>query len=558
MDSYLFEQSLDDSKPETIALRKKILYAQDTNSGVYNSMIRFDTSGLSNSGLWLAWREAVIEIPFIVSFTSTADLTATARTQAGAFVAGLKNGYYNIIDSIQVDYNNTNVVQQSNNINQFCNFKLLTTMSQSDVDKWGASIGFCPDTPAYVLGAAVSSGGTGLSNNRNIINPPAAAAFNEPFATNSGFLQRQRETTAYSANANARSGTIAFANSNTVGKNLYTSLPEAGGANAVYYYSVLCTIRLSDLCDFFDKMPLVKGGFFKIEIVYNSTSHTIACVAGADATMEIIAGNTTIRSGRTCPYLISSAAANNGARNVVNANNGTNLIIDSGVARTTQIANPLSAFNTCRIYVPGYELDPVKESQLLQIKPIRKVNYNDVYMFQFFNIAAGSNFNQYISTGLKNMKYIVLIPSYNNSDANINVAARIPNAAVSPFDTYPATGHPFAAITNFNVQIAGSNIFQDSYVFDFLAFQTELATINAINGGAEMGLTSGLISQSMWDNGYRFYCADLSRRAAIEDGVAKSVQVLGTNSSPYAIDIICFVAYEKSVSIDMAEGKLVA
>lgn len=556
MDSFLFEYSLDDSKPENIALTKEVLYAYDENSGVYNGQIRFNTSGLSNSGKWLAWKEATIMLPFVVSFRSSAatDLTATAGAAAGAFIAGLKNGYYNIIDSIQVDYNNTNVVQQTNNINQFCNFKLLTTMSDSDVRKWGSTIGFSPDTPAYIRAVAANAAGLGMTNNRNVINPPAAS-FGEPFPANAGFLNRQRETTAYSSRAGALSGTVGFTNVVQVGKNYYSAEPVAAGANAVYYHVILCSIRLADLCDFFDKMPLVKGGFFKIDIVYNSCSHTIGCTNAPALTMA--ASATTVRSGRTCPYLVSSSAADNAANLAVVANNGNNLLITCDVVKTSQVS-PTLPFNNCRIYVPAYELDPIKESQLLQIKPIRKVNYNDVYMFQYYNIGTGGDIQRLITNGLKDMKYIVVIPSYNHAAIGADITASIPTPALSPFDSYPATGHPFCSLTNFNIQIGGRNIFQEQFRYDFEFFTNEIASINAINGAAEMGLTSGLIDRSRWDNGYRFYVADLSRRASLEDGVAKSVQLLGTNNTPYSIDITVFIVYGKSVSIDMAEGRLVA
>jgi len=566
MDDYLFEHSLDDSKPENIALSKEVLYIQDINAGVYNGQIIFDTSSLSNSGRWLAWDEATLQIPFVVSFTSTAgNIAADAVSRRAAFINGLKNGYYQIIDSIQVDYNNTNVCQQTNNINQFVNFKLLTTMSASDVDKWGPTIGFRPDTPAYVLNAAASPNGNGLTNNRDTFLPVAATQFNEPYVSNTGFLNRKRETTAFSGNASGAGavlsyGGIAFANASSTGKNFYTASPAAGGVGAVYYSVVLCTIRLSDLCDFFTKIPLIRGGFFRLTIVYNSCAHLITLGAGPPINMSVGAGGTTIRSGRTCPYIFSSATADNSASAMVATAQGlgANISIDSGVVRTTQINNPGGPFSSCRLYVPAYELDPVKEAQLLQIKPIRNVEYFDIYQYQFGSVAAGDTMNTLITNGIAGMLFLVVIPTYSYSDASIIAAGGIPSAALSPFDTYPGTGHPLAAITNFNVQVGGRNLFQQNFQYNFEFFMNEMSRINAINGGVEMGLTSGLITQSLWDNGYRFYVCDLTRRPSIEDGVAKSVQILGQNATPYAMNFTCFIAYNKKVNIDMAEGKLVA
>lgn len=71
--------------------------------------------------------------------------------------------------------------------------------------------------------------------------------------------------------------------------------------------------------------------------------------------------HTTILSGRTCPYIITSTAAK------VNAVGGV-------VARKISISSPadlpLSSF---RLYVPAYESDPTEEAQLLKIKPVRAI-----------------------------------------------------------------------------------------------------------------------------------------------------------------------------------------
>lgn len=77
-----------------------------------------------------------------------------------------------------------------------------------------------------------------------------------------------------------------------------------GGAS-IYFHVIVATIRLSYFVDFFTKIPLVKGGFMRIELTYISTQHTINCAA-AGPSMTIDGRGTTIRSGRTCPYIISS------------------------------------------------------------------------------------------------------------------------------------------------------------------------------------------------------------------------------------------------------------
>ena len=547
MDGYLYKETLIDSKDDIIAVDKQDLYVLDQNSGVYNSIVTFDTSTLSNSGLYLAYSEAYLEIPFVVSFRSNVDITGPMATAIGSYVAGLKNGYHNLIDSIQVDYQNTNVVQQMSFTNFFVNYKLMSTMSPSDVAKWGSTIGFAPDSAgSCTYSAAASANGLGFANNRDnttATNLTAVTRYSSPDFANSGFAQRKRQNTGY--NLAGYSG-IPAVNALQVAKN-YFSADTGAAAARIYYHVIIATIRLKDLSDFFAQIPLVKGGFMRIVLTYNSTQHAITGTA-VGTTMTI--ATTTVRSGRTCPYMISSAVADNSTNTVIAVGDQT-LTIDSGIVRTTQIS-PSVPLNSCRLYVPGYTLNPIKEAQLLQSKPVRDVFYNDIYTYSFTNIANNGTFNQLITNGIANIKYLVLIPV-----ANISATAALVSDAQSPFSSVPATTAPMAALTNFNVLVGGRNVFQQNELYDFEAFIQQLSSINAINGGASTGLTSGLLTSYMFDNAYRYYVADLSRMSPIEEGVPKSIQVQGTNVSGYALDFICVVVFGRKISIDMATGGLV-
>jgi hypothetical protein len=380
-----------------------------------------------------------------------------------------------------------------------------------------------------------------------------ATRYDSPDFANAGFAQRKRQNTGFSieteGGASAGYGGIPVANVLQVAKNYFDSDAGAGAAR-IYYHVIIATIRLKDLSDFFAQIPLVKGGFMRIVLTYNSTQHAITGTA-VGTTMTI--GTTTVRSGRTCPYMISSAVASNSANGVIAVGDQT-LTIDSGIVRTTQIS-PSVPLNSCRLYVPGYTLNPIKEAQLLQSKPVRDVFYNDIYTYSFTNIANNGTFNQLITNGIANIKYLVLIPVANIS--SVAALAPLVSDAQSPFSSVPATTAPMAALTNFNVLVGGRNVFQQNELYDFEAFIQNLSSINAINGGASTGLTSGLLTSYMFDNAYRYYVADLSRMSPIEEGVPKSIQVQGTNVSGYSLDFICVVVFGRKISIDMATGGLV-
>jgi hypothetical protein len=269
-------------------------------------------------------------------------------------------------------------------------------------------------------------------------------------------------------------------------------------------------------------------------------------------------------AGSTNPVIVASGtvqAAAAGPPPLLQVNNPFNVAagtvtFSSGIKSTTQIS-PTLPINTCRLYVPGYQLNPLYERQLLETAKIRKVQYYDIYNFNLQGsnaVGSGSSFNAILTNGIVNPKFVVIIPQVT---ASANGLANL-YPYQSPFDSSPHTTMPLASITNFNVQVSGTNVFQQNFNYDFEEFQNELSHLGAINGGLSTGLTSGLIGYNDFQYGYRYYAVDLSRRMPSEDSSPKSILVLGTNNSAKSVDLICFVGYQREISIDMETGELVS
>ena len=174
-DQFLYDETLESQPKVTPFVDKNMFYVQDQNGGTYNGQILFDTSVLSNSGQWLAYSEAYIQIPFVMTFQSSTDVSA-ANSYVQGFAMGLKNGYFQLIDSIQVDYNNKNIIALQPFTNFYTNYKILSSMSADDLKKWGPSIGFNPDAAgSSSYAAAANANGDGTSN--NVVNPAAAPTY---------------------------------------------------------------------------------------------------------------------------------------------------------------------------------------------------------------------------------------------------------------------------------------------------------------------------------------------------------------------------------------------
>jgi hypothetical protein len=189
--------------------------------------------------------------------------------------------------------------------------------------------------------------------------------------------------------------------------------------------------------------------------------------------------------------------------------------------------------------------------------PTKTLKYKDFLSFQVLNVGPGANFNQILTNSIARGRKLVISPqiaaSYNNAGTAGSIAPMN-----SPFSTAPNTTSA-SAITNFNVLLSGSNLYQQNLNYSSEHYIQEVRKTNSLNGGQSIGMSSGLISQLEYESGYRFIVSDLSRcPSEASDNVSKSVQIIGTNSSNKAIDLYCFLEFEREVTVDVGTGSLIA
>ena len=569
MDSKIYEEALIEQFADEPMVEKQVLYVQDQNGGSYNGQISIDTTVLSNSGMWNDYSEAYLQIPYNVTLKS--DVSVVAVGKVSPFTLGIKAGYHHIIDSIQVQYNGKSVVQQQPYTNFHAHYKMMTSWSQDDVKKHGSINGFIPDTAgACNYANADSVHGDGTCN--NIVNPLVAGTV--PFRlglisetlslTNQGYYERLKlcampaitsnnfgvnGAAGYGANPNC-GVTVAAVKSfcNSLGKNYVTDSNGVAAAN-VWQWKFLATIRLKDLHDFFKQIPITKGAYLTMTVNYNAFTHTVNVANGA-AGVRGHANAPVMNSGRSCPIMYSSGATLN--PNTVDLGGAGILTIAGGIG--TGISNYVEAglLSQCRLYVPSYRLKPEFESQLLKQSPTKKFRYNEIMNYNVLGVATSGSINQILSNGVTNPKALVVVPQMTATAS----AATAVEPHQSIFDSAPGTTSPLSALSQFNVQLAGRNVFQASLQYDFEVFKNEVASACAIDGGSTVGLCNGLLGLFEWDNNYRYYVCDLSRQASLNEGVPQSVVLLGTNLAANAMNYYCFVEYEKEVEIDMITGQL--
>lgn len=511
---------------------KEYAWIPDMNGSSYNGQITFDLSSLGQSQKWVNYSEAYIEIPYVIAAKASADFTAGIKENT----IGLKDGFHQLIDSIAVEMNGRTAVQVQNFTNVHTQFKMLTSSSFDDIFKNGATTGFFGDAVNKMTYNQVASAeGVGYCNSNN----------------NSNFNDRKEQTTNFNVSATNILPTIVNSEAINSGRSYYTH-NGAAAENRLYYWVVMAQIRLSDITDLFSKMPICKTTDIRIIITYNSSQVVVNCV---NATLNTFAVDSYQQiSGHTCPFMLSSFTV---------PNNGI-LTIRSNVMKSGLGENPTLAVTNCRLYVPIYKPSDNVSLAMIQSFPTSIVEYNDIYTYVVPEINAGQTFCHTLTTGIVDPQYVVVIP-YPKTNGLAGLGT---STYQSIFDSAPGTSSGII-IRDFNVQIAGINVFPANQRYDFEQFNAELSKINAINGNMTLGLTSGILNYYMFQQGYRMYVTDLSRKDSSQNNITKSITITGVNTTtaiagatgpplvidnPNSIELLCFVAYKKKIVIQTSTG----
>ena len=570
IDNMVYAMALKTPSVEKPFLKKDLLWINDNNtSGTYSTnQIVFETTSLANNGRYNNYEEAFISIPLVITLSKTAgagsaDMTNNANINSDLVLA-LKNSNYNIIHNISIDYQNQNVIQQTNNLNMYLNFKLHSEMSWEDVQLNGPTMGYYPDSySSWGYFTADSGMGLGMCNNLNGINP-ASTCQQYGSLVNEGILKRQMTFSRLQV-PNFGRNSVLGSDDSVRGRTGANHIVNGVSAKA-YYYD--CILRLKDL-PFFKEMPLTIGANIRITLTLNNN---VSFQFRRLNTGEIVytPGSFSNSTSITNPLMVcasfSPAVAFQNANNSIadatveslSVSGGSGLLpVDSTSTFTASMAisrNSNGTFNhartSCRLYVPAYTFSPSYESLYLSNKQ-RKISYLDVNYFSF-SVAGGgtTSFTQNITNGLSRMKRIIMIGMLSAS-ANSTLGI---SPASSPFASEPSTTSPFI-LSNFNVQIGGINFYQNQVNYTYEQFVQELNGQYGVNSNKIMGACSSIIDVNAYNSGlYKYIVLDVSRRLPQDENVAMSVSMNGQLTSLLAMDFHVFIEVQKDIVIDVSTG----
>ena len=561
MDNLVFEESVNTEVEQSEFIEKKWVYVNDNNSQNYSSQVVIDSTPLANAGGYVNWSEGYILMPLVAHLTGTADAvgvdtTPFSKNSISNSVA-MKNGYWQILNSMSIEFNNQTIVQQTPFLNVFRSFKAHTTLSQDDLVNHGVDIGY-----AFDSADSWEFNTDGGVNNSKSVAPSAdlGAGFWDVAKVNEGLKERLQNVSICSDSAKGKSNVMTNAVRSSQYQTHLADFSTVAGEEAVKAsvdasWHIYAKLRLKDLSEYFEKCPMLKGSTMRflintnqVQVDFKLSATGVVSQTAADLTVSVLGGN-------TCPLQVGfdaiATGTTTGGKLPLNAAATYKLTLD--IVKSRQNAAKTAALTSVRLYAPVYRFNPMAEQRYLSLSPTKLIEYNDIFQYQFNGIGAGQPFNFLVSNGIANIKSVLVVPYVSSATTGVGNGTAGRKGLLSPLSTAGATPDP-VCLSNFNILLSGVNLFLNNEDYDFEAFAHQLQSANQLNGNLTTGLTSGLIGRQEFQELYRYYYGNCSRSLPSEEGVSKSVQIVGKNTSAKTIDLMVFVEFKRSMTIDISTG----
>ena len=568
MENEILEKSIKPDLYDPPFTNREYVYVNDKSGSNYsNDELQYDLTGLANTGNFSDFANGYLVLPVV---GCVSDNLATLLDNQNDFCFGLKNGFHHLLNRISLTISNKQVIEATDFTNLPIHFKLITQMSNEAMETMGDSMGmYLDDTTGmkYISNKYAETQGFGECNNViNDVNFEASRGYsNYGMAVNKGFRRRMINTN-YSLKAH--NGLQKFNTEDALKLSLknYSIQKDATERGAICYY-IVATIRLGDIHDLFNKMCLVQGLSAVLKVYTNmpcsfSIEHNATPAYKQGQSLSV---NLQSRASGVIPFMtppIGGGLHLSGVEGTLTTSLALVKVIDP---RQTAFNFPLHPLQSTRIYIPMLTMSIQNASKYFSSisssgLPIKTVEYDEVAYYPLVNVAIG-RFDQMLTNSVQRIRALLVVPVVSKSvngggDSNATNQFGI-SPLSSPFSSACGTSTN-AIITNYNVQLSGKAVYASNIDYGFEMFQHEVAQYYALGGNIDRQQASGLISQSNYENGYRYLFTNLSRKNKDYDNVGQSVNIRGVNSSNCILDFHCFIFYQKSIKINVADGTLIS
>ena len=553
-------------------------YKNDSSGGVYqstNANVEFDLSSIYQSDGYTDVSDMYMVLPLVMVAVSTnaAGTTFYAPPTAGYSLCALKNNFQNLIHSMELVLNGKTIHDHQSFLNVYANFKMLSSMSPSDLKSNNTNFGMAPELDdhramrfrATAPADASTTPGYGIFNNTPV---QTAASILQTVSQNNGkgnaaLLQRINRVVDTTANStfNNLFGTSRIMSSDNLKSELKPFYTTSGNYMYWFDYGI---INLKYIIDAIAKIGLVKKADMRLRMYVN--------VGAVQITVnDPIVATTTYKSfttsfSNTCPFTVNHITGDVAAGGFANA--GAALLTAGlylakppssfsaggvSVAITSQVNSPMSA---CQIYYSNVKLDLTSESEYINANRAKQIIYEKIYFSSVNNIAPTNIVDKTITSSIINPIGLVIIPFVSKSGATGSLSAGALGFSQyeSPWDTAPSTSAPIS-LTNLSVSLGGKKVANEvlNYTYENFLHQVSLAETIA---SSDIGLNVGLVNQEYWELN-RVYYMDLARSREVDKDTPRELTFKCTNNSLVPIDVLIFAVYLDKFSIDVVSGAIV-
>jgi hypothetical protein len=527
----LFQYENDKSEPFTYLLDKtdylKNTFRQYTRDNSNESTLTCDMLQLSNNDNIIDWSQSFIDLPFMLTVQGTNLVRARPE-----YTASIKCGVQNLINSVLISYNNNNVNQLNNYANYAMTWEILK-MNEDKLKLLADQMLFSLDDVNTYYDDSPSSVGIGEINNvisnNFFINQTTGTGITHDLLVNNftvgrsdinnpGYVKRCNM-------CNTQDNEFISIDSLAATASNYIYAEDAG--KIIYYMRGI--IPLSILSDFFNELGIVMGANIKLELTLN-TGRVLIDVLNNEYTdyTSIFSRN------NTCPFMISPILEG----------------FDPGLTTTKQTytislsighsGSKVSAQPDPLCYTKQIRYTPEFLGKFLG-DPMKNVIYHDYYTILSNPVESLRSINNYqIISSCSKARYLLIVPIH-------------PTGPLSPFTSQPVSTASHAKLSNFMVYRSNNSLFQQPLNYTYEHYHTNLTKMMSVNGGnMKSPIVSGLISKSMFDKNYSYYCVDLteSKKSEVEDAIAHSYSIEFTNNSKMTLQYMFIIYFERSLMID--------
>ena len=551
-------------------------YKTDSNGSVYqaqNANVEFDLSSIYQSDAYTDVSDMYIVIPTCMVATASAGATIGPAPYSGFGLCSLKNNFQHLIHSMELVLNGKTIHDHQSFLNVYANFKMLSSMSPSDLKSNNTNFGMSPDVDDHKsirFRTTTPADDSGLSGYGIINNNPfqTSASFQQVIPQNNGkgndaILQRVNrvvDTTANSTfnNLFGASGIMSLSNLGSEYKPYYTVQ-----GNCMYWFDY-AIINLKYILDAIAKIGLIKKADLRLRMYVNTGAVQIVDQQSA-------ANATTYKSfkssfANTCPitvnYLTGTVAAGGFATDTTRITAGLYIgsppaTFNGGGDTTITLSQVANQLTQCRLYYSNVKLDPNTETAYINANRSKQIIYEKLIFASVLNVPSGGLMDKTISSSILNPIGLVIVPFVSKAGTSSLLSTALGFAQYeSPWDTAPSTNGPLS-LTDISVSLGGKKIANEvlNYTYENFLHQVSLAeTLTS----TDIGLNCGLINQEFWENGYRVYYMDLARSRDVDKDTPRELTVKAKNNTAVPLDCLIFLVYIDKFNIDVVTGAIVA